>query len=89
MCVDFKVKSRVLEDKTNEVAAKNNGGVSPKTDDAPQEKRYRTRASAPLTKPEELKKPEPPKPKPFIEYKGKIEYATEMTDVAFMSDGLL
>lgn len=52
------------------------------------EKRYRTRSSAPITKPEE-KKIEPSKPKPFIVYNGKVEYATEMIDIACMSDILL
>lgn len=78
----LQVKGPVLEDKTNAAGSSQN-----QSDEALPEKRYRTRSSAPITEPEEKKKP--PKSKPFIEYKGKIEYATEMNDIAFMSDGLL
>lgn len=57
----------------------------------PPPKRYRLRSSAPLTKTEEQPKakPAPKKPKPFIDFKGKVEYATAMMDIASMSDDLL
>lgn len=56
---------------------------------APVEKRYRTRSTAPLTAPADRPKAEPPKPKPFIDFKGKVQYATTMADIAYMADELL
>lgn len=64
----------------------------------PSNHRYRTRSnmngtgdSLTRTRPvREKKAPAPPRPKPsFIEYKGKVEYHTELHDIAHMSHQLL
>lgn len=64
----------------------------------PSNRRYGTRSSAngsnvmqTRTRPvREKAAPRPPPPKPrFIEYKGKVEYHTELHDIALMSHNLL
>lgn len=64
----------------------------------PSNHRYKTRSSMNgtndtqiRTRPvREKKEPAPPRPKPsFIEYKGKVEYHTELHDIAHMSHQLL
>lgn len=82
----FQIDKPVLDSKLSienavQSTQEDNNGTLP-------EKRYRTRSSAPITEPEK-KTVEPRKPKPFIEYNGKVEYATEMIDIACMADILL
>lgn len=64
----------------------------------PSNHRYRTRSSMNATNDTEActrpvrekKGPAPPRPKPsFIEYKGKVEYHTDLHDIANMSHELL
>lgn len=81
--IESKLKRNTLDNKTA------NGNGESEAENPIAEKRYRTRSSAPLTKTENEAKPIRQKEKPFIDFKGKVEYSTDLNDVAFMADTLL
>lgn len=81
--IESRLKRNTLDNKTP------NGNGETEAENPIAEKRYRTRSSAPLTTTENEAKPIPQKEKPFIDFKGKVEYSTELNDIAFMADTLL